>query len=102
MTRRDPLTFLKSLSDKPGPALEEVGGYLKDLVRDWQMIYYEVDEFVAQGERVVMLGNCSWRHRATGKTIESPKADIIRLRHGKIIDFIEFFDTAKVVAATVE
>lgn len=78
----------------------EVRDYLEELVRDWQMIFYIVDEFIAQGDRVVMLGRCSWRFRATDKVFESPKADFTRLRDGKIVEFTEFFDTAKAIAAT--
>ena len=35
--------------------------YFAGLTRDWEMIEYVADEFVAQGDRVVMLGRCSWR-----------------------------------------
>lgn len=80
---------------------DEVRHYLDGLSRDWQMVYYRTDEYIAQGDRVVMLGRCSWRHRGTGKTMESPKVDIVRFKNGKIVDFIEFFDTAKAVSVTV-
>lgn len=79
----------------------EVRDYLEGLSRDWQMIHYKVHEFISQGDRVVMLGSCSWRYRPTGRSFESPKTDIIRLRNGKIVDLIEFFDTAKAIAVTV-
>jgi ketosteroid isomerase-like protein len=31
---------------------------------------------------------------------QSPKADIFRFRDGKIVEFLEFFDTAAAAAAT--
>ena len=80
---------------------EQVGGYMRGLLADWQMDYYAVDEFVAQGDRVVMLGRCAWVHRATGKRAEMPKADAIRLKDGKIVAFMEYFDTAGAFAATL-
>ncbi len=74
-------------------------GYFQGLGADWEMVYYNADEFVAQGDRVVMIGSCSWRHRATGNVIDTPKVDIFRLRGGKIAAFFELYDTAKVTAA---
>jgi len=41
--------------------------YFAGLTRDWEMLEYRVDHFVAQGDRVVMLGHCSWRAKASGK-----------------------------------
>lgn len=79
----------------------DVRRYFVELVRDWQMIHYTVEELVAQGERVVMLGRCEWKNRKTGKSVETPKADFIKLRNGRVVEFLEFFDTAKVLAATV-
>jgi hypothetical protein len=35
------------------------------------------------------------KHRQTGKTAESPKEDVFRLRGGKVVDFMEYYDTAK-------
>jgi ketosteroid isomerase-like protein len=60
-----------------------------------------VDHFVAQGDRVVMLGRCAWKHRATGKFVDTPKADAITLADGKIVGFMEYYDTAQALAATV-
>ena len=37
-------------------ARDELGRYFEGLARDWEMIEYKVDQFVAQGDRVVMLG----------------------------------------------
>jgi ketosteroid isomerase-like protein len=39
-------------------------------------------------------------HELTGKTAQSPEADIFRFRDGKIVEFVEFFDTAAAVAAS--
>ena len=78
----------------------EVREYLLGLAQDWEMIHYTPDSFIAQGDQVVMRGRCGWRHRRTGKTVETPKADFLRLRDGKIVAFYEFFDTAAALAAT--
>ena len=78
---------------------DEVQRYFEDLGKDWEMVSYNVHEFIAQGDRVVMLGSCEWKHRSTGKIMKSPKADVHRLRDGKVVDFMEFYDTAAALAA---
>jgi ketosteroid isomerase-like protein len=82
-------------------ARDEVRRYFEGLARDWEMIEYKVDQFVAQGDRVVMLGRCAWRNRHTGKVVKTPKADSWRFANGKAVEFYEFFDTAQVHAAVV-
>src|SRR5688500_8189018 len=78
---------------------DELCGYCDGLERDWAMIEYKVDAVVAPGDRVVMLGRCSWRHKQTGKVVSTPKADSWRFAKGKAVQFYEFFDTAQVHAA---
>jgi ketosteroid isomerase-like protein len=41
--------------------------YFADLRASWEMIYYAADEFIAEDDRVVMVGRCAWRSRVTGK-----------------------------------
>lgn len=80
-----------------------VQSYFEELSNDWEMIHFTVDEFVCEGERVVMLGSCGWRHRASGNSIETPKIDVWKIKDNKIAEFREFYDTAKmmqIVAAT--
>jgi ketosteroid isomerase-like protein len=78
---------------------DELGQYFAGLARDWEMIEYRVDHLVAQGDRVVMLGFCSFRHRKTGKVAATPKVDAWRFEGGKAVEFYEYFDTAQVHAA---
>lgn len=100
---------LRSLSDgapgmeftNRGHSKDDVLAYLQGLVADWEMLHFTVDEYIVQGERIVMLGHCGWRHRKTGKTLETPKADFWRFRDGQAIEFYEFYDTAKASGATV-
>ena len=76
----------------------DVERYFAELTTQWQMIYYRIDEYIAQGNRVVALGSCSFKHKITGKTLETPKADFHRFRNGKICEFFEFYDTALAIA----
>jgi ketosteroid isomerase-like protein len=77
----------------------EMRKYFEGLLRDWEMIEYRADHFIAQGDRVVMVGHCSWRAKATGKVVSTPKCDVWRFEGGKAVEFYEFFDTAQVVSA---
>jgi ketosteroid isomerase-like protein len=63
------------------------------------MLEYRVDHFVAQGDRVVMLGHCSWRAKENGRVVSTPKVDSWRFSDGKAVEFYEYFDTAQVMLA---
>jgi len=80
-------------------ARDELGRYFEGLARDWEMIEYKVNHLVAQQDRVVMLGHCSWRNKHTGKVVSTPKADSWRFANGKAVEYYEYFDTAQVHAA---
>jgi uncharacterized protein len=75
---------------------DELGKYFAGITQDWEMIEYVAEHYVAQGDRVVMLGRCSWRFKRNGKVVVSPKADSWRFAGGKAIEFYEYFDTARV------
>lgn len=73
--------------------------YFGGLARDWEMIDWVVDHYIAQGDRVVVLSRCTWRNKKSGKSVSTPKADSWRLAGGKAVEFFEFYDTAQVHAA---
>jgi ketosteroid isomerase-like protein len=77
---------------------QEVIHYFAGLSADWQMIDYRIDEYFAQGDRVVALGSCSFKHKKTGKILDTPKADFHKFRGGKICQFFEFYNTALAIA----
>jgi uncharacterized protein len=87
-----PMEFTRTSTCK-----SDVERYFAGLTGDWEMIYYRMDEYIAQGDRVVALGSCSFKHRKTGKVLETPKADFHRFRDGKICEFFEFYDTARAI-----
>ena len=78
---------------------EALRDYFAGLLNDWEMIHYTVDEFVAQGDAVFMRGSTAWRNKRTGKEVDTPKIDFWRFRDGKAVEFYEYYDTARVVAA---
>jgi ketosteroid isomerase-like protein len=78
---------------------EALGSYFKGLLSEWEMIHYTVGEFVAQGDAVFMRGSTAWRNKRNGQEVETPKVDFWRFRDGKAVEFYEYYDTARVVAA---
>ena len=77
---------------------DEVKRYFAELTSQWEMKHYVVDEYIAQGERVVALGNCSFKNKKTGKILDTAKADFHRVRDGQICEFFEFYDTAQAIS----
>ena len=77
----------------------DVERYFGALAQDWTMDHYTVDELIASDDRVVMLGHMAWTHKRTGRKVETPKADFLRMKDGKVVEFFEFYDTAKAIAA---
>ena len=74
----------------------EAAEYFAALARDWEMLDYVVDQFIADGEfgdDVVMIGRCAWRHRASGAVVDTPKIDIWHFEFGKATRFTEMFDS---------
>jgi ketosteroid isomerase-like protein len=90
-----PLEFTKRRTGK-----SNAQHYFSGLAADWEMVHFTPEEFIAQGDRVVVLSTVAFRSKKTGKVAESPKADVFRFRDGKVVEFVEFFDTLGAVAAT--
>jgi len=74
---------------------KKLGEYFAGLARDWEMVEFRIEHYVAQGDRVVCLGRCSWKARRTGKVVWSPIANSFRMANGKMIEYYEYFDTAQ-------
>ena len=55
---------------------------------------FEAKEFIAQGDKVVVIGNFVSRVKSTNKQFASDFAHIVTVADGKIAGFYEFFDTA--------
>jgi uncharacterized protein len=77
----------------------EIRTYLEELTRDWEMISHDMNEFIAQDDRVVVIGDVEWRNKATGKSAKTRKVDVWRFRDGTAVDFEELYDTAGMFAA---
>ena len=80
----------------PGEVVEKL---LVPLSRDWKEFSATPVDHIAQGDRVVVLGNYSGTAKATGKSMRAAFAHVWRVRGDKIASFDMYSDTALVRAA---
>ena len=59
---------------------------------------FEPTAFIADGDRVLVLGSETARVKATGKVLEIEWAHAFTLSNGKVTAFHEYVDTAAVMA----
>jgi ketosteroid isomerase-like protein len=78
----------------------DVERYFAGIAADWQMVHYTPERWIAQGDDLAVLCTCSWKHRRTGKVMESLKSDFFRFSGDKVVEFIELYDTYGAIAAT--
>ena len=64
---------------------------------DMPLVYTE--SVIAQGDQVVTHGRFSATVKATGKSFECRCAHVVTVRNGKIVQFLDFADTALIAAA---
>jgi ketosteroid isomerase-like protein len=81
-------------------SVADVARYLEGLTGEWEMLHYKTEVFAVDGDRVVMLGSTSWRNKKTMQAFDTPKADLVTFRDGRIVEFFEFYDTEKLLAPT--
>ncbi|MGH2530877.1 MAG: nuclear transport factor 2 family protein [Thermomicrobiales bacterium] len=95
---------------EPGPAdlvpwagtrrgREQVADWFRVLGEAEEILEFEPRAFIAQGDKVVVLGFERVRVRATGCTYENDWAFVFTVRDGKIAGLRTYHDTAAIVAA---
>lgn len=92
----------------PGPADLPTAGQRKghDQVREFfgtmnqmfEIQRFEPRTFVAEGDRVIVLGEDTSRVTSTGRMLDQRWAHVFTVRNGKVVAFEEYLDTAAVVA----
>jgi ketosteroid isomerase-like protein len=60
---------------------------------------FQEREFIAQGDKVVVLGHYVWQVKANGRTIDGDFAHVFTVRGGRIVAFHEYMDSAAVAKA---
>ncbi|HEY0546281.1 MAG TPA: nuclear transport factor 2 family protein [Pyrinomonadaceae bacterium] len=74
--------------------LQEVGQFFSTLSDVQDVLKFEPQEFVSQGDKVVALGQYQWRVKASGREYGGDWAHVFTVRDGKISGFHEYMDTA--------
>ena len=59
-----------------------------------QALRYEPQEFIAEGDKVVVVGQATWLVKTTGKQFDTPWMHVFTLRDGKIARIQALNDTA--------
>jgi uncharacterized protein len=57
------------------------------------------EDFIAQDDKVVMIGRYTGTVSATGKTVDQAVVHVFTLKDGKVSRFLSFTDSAKAAAA---
>ena len=73
---------------------EDVGKFFAELNESEEFSNFEPTEFIAQGDKVVVLGKSAGTVKATGRNFETDWVHIFTVKDGKVTGFLEFFDTA--------
>jgi ketosteroid isomerase-like protein len=76
-----------------------VGNFFAIVNENQESLIFEPREFIANNEQVVATGFYRWRVKTTGKQFEAEFAHIFTIREGKVTKFVEYMDTAAVLAA---
>lgn len=79
--------------------LEEVGEFFKLLGEAEDIAFFEPDEFIAQGDKVVVLGSSKATVKSTSRSYETDWVHVFTVKDGKVTNFAEFFDTAAATKA---
>ena len=72
---------------------------LVPIARDWDGFSATAADFVAQGGRVVALGQYTGTYKRTGRSMAAAFAHVWTVRDEKIVSFVQYTDTAKVLEA---
>lgn len=67
--------------------------------REWNVWQASVVEWLDAGEVVVAVGEYRGTYRATGRSMTAAFAGLYRVKEGRIVQFRQFTDTAKISQA---
>lgn len=78
---------------------DQVAQFFSMLDQAQDVILFEPQNFIAEGDKVAVTGDSRWGVKATGLTYDSPWVHIFTLRDGKITRFEQHSHTAAADAA---
>jgi ketosteroid isomerase-like protein len=77
----------------------QVGEFFKQVADTTDFKSFEPKEFIAQGDKVVVLGSYSATLKPSGQPYASDWVMVFTVRNGKLTSFREFSDSAQLVRA---
>lgn len=77
----------------------QIAGFFKTLASVADMTQFNVREYIAKGNEVVVIGSYQGRVKSTGKIFSSDWVDIVTLNKGIITKYQTYQDTASLVSA---
>ena len=78
---------------------EAVGQFFSKVFVVQDVVEFEPEENIAQGDKVVVLGRFLMRMKATGKDFGSDWTHVWTVKDGKVTRFYEYVDTATISRA---
>lgn len=66
---------------------------------DWEDFSAVPSEFISAGDRVITLGHYQGKCKATGKPLHAAFAHVYRLTDGRITEFRQYADSARLLQA---
>jgi uncharacterized protein len=78
---------------------EQVGQFFGTVAQAQDVVEFQPEDFIAQGDKVVVLGHFSQRVKSTGRISVSAWAHAWTIEGGKVTHFREYVDTAAVSRA---
>lgn len=72
----------------------ELADFFAKLDQEQEARRFEPQEYIAEGDKVVVVGQGTWTVKSTGNTYDSPWVHIFDIRDGKIARFRHYDDTA--------
>lgn len=73
---------------------DQVAQFFANLDQAQDVIRFEPQNFIAEGDKVVVTGSASWHVKATGRSYDSPWVHVFTLRDGKIARLDQHTHTA--------
>lgn len=79
--------------------IDAVAGFFRDMLASQDVREMVPDEFIGQGDTVVVLGHFAFAVKATGREYGDDFCHVFRIADGKISSFKEYADTLKAAMA---
>jgi len=76
-----------------------LSGLFSRIGGEWDYFNATPDEFIVDGDRVVVIGQYDARHKTTNKTLDAPFVHVWTVQNGELTTFQQYTDTAAHVDA---